>query len=76
MLLHVSRYVAVFLQGIVSIAVLYYLPVYFQACLEHGPVKSGVTLFGNVFTVSFGSISTPVINSFPHLLPYLRMIPR
>ncbi|KAG9044555.1 hypothetical protein FS837_007960 [Tulasnella sp. UAMH 9824] len=49
-------YVAVFLQGLVAIAVLYYLPVYFQASLEQGPVKSGVTLFGNAFPVAFGSI--------------------
>ncbi|KIO28004.1 hypothetical protein M407DRAFT_22771 [Tulasnella calospora MUT 4182] len=50
-------YIAVFLHGIVSTAVLYYLPVYFQASLEQGPVKSGVTFFGNAFTIDPGAMS-------------------
>ncbi|KAG9044554.1 hypothetical protein FS837_007959 [Tulasnella sp. UAMH 9824] len=51
-----AGYVAVFLHGIVSTAVLYYLPVYFQASLEQGPVKSGITFFGNAFTIAPGAM--------------------
>ncbi|KAG8982726.1 hypothetical protein FRB90_006620 [Tulasnella sp. 427] len=51
-----AGYLSVFLHGIVSTAVLYYLPVYFQASLEQGPVKSGVTFFGNAFTIAPGAM--------------------
>lgn len=35
-----------------------YLPVYFQGSLMQGPVKSGISLFGNAFTIAPGAIST------------------
>lgn len=46
-----SGYVGVFLHSIVSTAVIYYLPVYFQASLLQSPVRSGVSIFGNSFTI-------------------------
>ncbi|KAG8927326.1 hypothetical protein FRC01_007661 [Tulasnella sp. 417] len=49
-------YVSVFLHGIVSTAVIFYLPVYFQATLEQSPVKSGISVFGNAFTIAPGAI--------------------
>ncbi|KAG8951997.1 hypothetical protein FRC04_005330 [Tulasnella sp. 424] len=52
-----TGYASVFLHGIVSTAVIYYLPLYFQASLEQSPVKSGVSLFGNAFTIAPGAIA-------------------
>ncbi|KAG8924947.1 hypothetical protein FRC00_004517 [Tulasnella sp. 408] len=49
-------YVSVFLHGIVSTAVIYYLPVYFQATLEQSPVRSGTSSFGNALTIAPGAI--------------------
>ncbi|KAG8927325.1 hypothetical protein FRC01_007660 [Tulasnella sp. 417] len=49
-------YASVFLHGVISTAVIYYLPIYFQATLEQGPVKSGISLFGNAFTIAPGAI--------------------
>ncbi|KIO20949.1 hypothetical protein M407DRAFT_80977 [Tulasnella calospora MUT 4182] len=50
-------YVSVFLHGIVSTAVIYYLPLYFQATLEQSPVKSGTSVFGNALTIAPGAIA-------------------
>ncbi|KAG9002658.1 hypothetical protein FRB90_011342 [Tulasnella sp. 427] len=50
-------YVSVFLHGIISTAVIYYLPLYFQTALEQGPVKSGISMFGNAFTIAPGAIA-------------------
>ncbi|KAG8925554.1 hypothetical protein FRC00_003867 [Tulasnella sp. 408] len=52
-----SGYASVFLHGIVSTAVIYYLPVYFQATLEQSPVKAGVSVFGNALTMTPGAIA-------------------
>ncbi|KAG8939282.1 hypothetical protein FRC04_006722 [Tulasnella sp. 424] len=49
-------YITVFLHGIVCTAVLFYLPVYFQASLEQSPLKSGITFFGNAFTIDPGAM--------------------
>ncbi|KIO20590.1 hypothetical protein M407DRAFT_220214 [Tulasnella calospora MUT 4182] len=50
-------YMTVFLHGIVSTVIIYYLPVYFQGTKMQGPVKSGVSLFGNAFTIAPGAIA-------------------
>ncbi|KAG8956433.1 hypothetical protein FRC00_004962 [Tulasnella sp. 408] len=52
-----SGYASVFLHGIVSTAVIYYLPVYFQATLEQSPVKTGVSVFGNALTMTPGAVA-------------------
>ncbi|KAG8896929.1 hypothetical protein FRB99_008573 [Tulasnella sp. 403] len=49
-------YMTVFLQGIVATTIVYYLPVYFQGAKMQGPVSSGVSLFGNAFTIAPGAI--------------------
>jgi len=49
-------YVSVFIHGVVSTAVIYYLPIYFQGTKMQGPVDSGVSLFGNAFTIAPGAI--------------------
>lgn len=53
-------YSTVFLHGIVSTAILFYLPVYFQGSLLQSPVKSGVSIFGNAFTIAPGAIVSGV----------------
>ncbi|KIO17240.1 hypothetical protein M407DRAFT_228996 [Tulasnella calospora MUT 4182] len=53
-------YSTVFLHGIVSTAILFYLPVYFQGTLLQSPVKSGVSIFGNAFTIAPGAIVSGV----------------
>ncbi|KAG8927324.1 hypothetical protein FRC01_007659 [Tulasnella sp. 417] len=50
-------YASVFLHGIVSTAVIYYLPIYFQATLEQSPVKAGVSVFGNALTMTPGAVA-------------------
>jgi len=55
-----SGHIAVFIHGIVSTAVIYYLPVYFQGPLVQSPVASGVSLFGNAFTIAPGAIAVGI----------------
>ncbi|KAG8990543.1 hypothetical protein FRB90_001730 [Tulasnella sp. 427] len=45
-------YLATFFHGIISMAIFYYLPVYFQGAKGQKPVQSGVSVFGNVFTIA------------------------
>ncbi|CDO77989.1 hypothetical protein BN946_scf184673.g1 [Trametes cinnabarina] len=47
-----SGYIATFFHGIVSISVIYYLPVYFQACMAASPIRSSVNLFGTALVCS------------------------
>ncbi|KAG9050249.1 hypothetical protein FS837_006690 [Tulasnella sp. UAMH 9824] len=58
-------YATTFLHGIIATCVisnayLVYLPVYFQATLMQSPVKSGVSLFGTVFTTTPGAVTCGV----------------
>ncbi|KAG8888972.1 hypothetical protein FRB99_004040, partial [Tulasnella sp. 403] len=45
-------YITTFLHSLVATTVLYYLPVYFQGALLQGPIHSGVSIFGNAFTIA------------------------
>ncbi|KAG9043887.1 hypothetical protein FS837_009033 [Tulasnella sp. UAMH 9824] len=66
----ISGYVGVFLHSIVSTAVIYYLPVYFQASLLQSPVHSGVSIFGNSFTIPPSAIALGVtVTLFKVYLP-------
>ncbi|KAG8992172.1 hypothetical protein FRB90_001068 [Tulasnella sp. 427] len=49
-------YATVFLHGIVSTVIIYYLPVYFQTARQDTPIQSGVSLFATAFTVGPGAI--------------------
>ncbi|KAG8746826.1 hypothetical protein FRC10_003348 [Ceratobasidium sp. 414] len=64
----VSGYLGTFFHGVVMTAVVYYLPVYFQASKGDSPIKSGVDLFGIAFTVApfaiFTGISTVVLKKY------------
>ncbi|KAG8946147.1 hypothetical protein FRC04_012002 [Tulasnella sp. 424] len=50
-------YATVFLHGIISTCIIYYLPVYFQGSMMQEPVKSGVSTFGIAFTITPGAIA-------------------
>ncbi|QRW06527.1 major facilitator superfamily transporter [Ceratobasidium sp. AG-Ba] len=63
-----SGYLGTFFHGIIMTAVVYYLPVYFQASRGDSPIKSGIDLFGVAFTVApfgiFTGISTVVFKKY------------
>ncbi|THH32797.1 hypothetical protein EUX98_g1387 [Antrodiella citrinella] len=47
-----SGYLSTFTHGIVSISIVYYMPVYFQACLGRTPILSGVDMFPTALLIS------------------------
>lgn len=59
-----TGYLGTFAHGMVSMTVIFYLPVFFQACKLASPIHAGVDMFGLCFTISpsamFGGISTSV----------------
>ncbi|KAF8970152.1 iron permease [Flammula alnicola] len=48
----VSGYLQTLFHGIVCMAIVYYLPVYFQAVTLASPLRSGVDMFGLAFTIA------------------------
>jgi hypothetical protein len=55
-----SGYGTTFIHGIVSIAVIYYLPAWFQGVLGHSPVRTGVDLFPIAFLIAPLAIVTGI----------------
>ncbi|KAG8980678.1 hypothetical protein FRB90_007547 [Tulasnella sp. 427] len=53
-------YASVFLHGVVSTVIIYYLPTYFQSALLQSPVKSGISSFGNAFTIAPGALASGI----------------
>ncbi|KAF8894855.1 major facilitator superfamily domain-containing protein [Infundibulicybe gibba] len=53
-----SGYIATFIHGIVSMAVIFYLPTYFQASQLASPIRSGVDFFGLATVVPPAAILT------------------
>jgi len=53
-------YTATVIHGIILWAILYYLPLYFEAVKGFGPILTGVALFPWTFTVAPASIATGV----------------
>ncbi|KAJ7723104.1 iron permease [Mycena maculata] len=47
-----SGYLSTFFHGITSISIIYYLPVYFQACFDATPIRSGVDMLGTALVVA------------------------
>ncbi|TBU25225.1 iron permease [Dichomitus squalens] len=47
-----SGYLSTFFHGIASISIIYYLPVYFQACMAASPIRSSVNLFATSLVIS------------------------
>ncbi|OJT12202.1 hypothetical protein TRAPUB_11258 [Trametes pubescens] len=56
-----SGYLSTFFHGIVSIATIYYLPVYFQACQAASPIRSSVNLFATALVMAPSAIVCGVI---------------
>ncbi|KAI0763283.1 iron permease [Trametes elegans] len=56
-----SGYLSTFFHGIVSIATIYYLPVYFQACMAASPIHSAVNLFATALVMAPSAIVCGVI---------------
>jgi MFS family permease len=56
-----SAYASTFLHGIVSMAVIYLLPSYFQACLYASPIRSGIMILPLALTIApfaiFGAVA-------------------
>ncbi|KAH9933611.1 iron permease [Epithele typhae] len=65
-----SGYISTFFVGITLISALYYLPVYFQACLGVSPFRSSVDqLSANLFSPLFSIIAGIVIKKTGRYLP-------
>ncbi|TCD65221.1 hypothetical protein EIP91_002968 [Steccherinum ochraceum] len=47
-----SGYITTFMHGITSISMIYYIPVYYQACHGASPIRSGVDGLPNAFLVA------------------------
>ncbi|KAH9937832.1 iron permease, partial [Epithele typhae] len=60
----VGGYIATFFHGIISISVIYYLPIFFQACQSASPVRSSTMFFAFTFVCPFlAVVSGAVIKS-------------
>ncbi|KAJ7712048.1 iron permease [Mycena metata] len=55
-----SGYIGTCVHGIVSMAAIFYIPVYFQACKLASPIHSGVELLGLAFVIPVFAILTGV----------------
>ncbi|KAI0648736.1 iron permease [Trametes meyenii] len=56
-----SGYLSTLFHGIVSIATIYYLPVYFQACMAASPIRSSVNVFPTALVMSPSAIICGII---------------
>ncbi|KAI0648730.1 iron permease [Trametes meyenii] len=56
-----SGYLSTFFHGIVSISTIYYLPVYFQACMAASPIHSSINLFATALVMAPSAIVCGVI---------------
>ncbi|KAG8904966.1 hypothetical protein FRB99_000968 [Tulasnella sp. 403] len=63
-----SGYITVFFHGLVTIAVVYYLPVYFQGSKLQGPVHSGVSTLGTALSIApfaiVNGVSVAIANKY------------
>ncbi|KAH9847880.1 iron permease [Lenzites betulinus] len=63
-----SGYISTFFHGIVSISLIYYLPVYFQACKGATPIRSSINLFAIALVCSpfslIGGIMVKGLNKY------------
>ncbi|KAL7279432.1 hypothetical protein ACG7TL_007274 [Trametes sanguinea] len=63
-------YLETFFHGIVSIAVIYYLPVYFQACKLSSPIASAVKVFPlAIFSPTFSMLSGVLVKKLNKYRP-------
>ncbi|KAF7790410.1 hypothetical protein EIP86_001365 [Pleurotus ostreatoroseus] len=65
-----SGYIATFFHGVVAIALIYYISVYFQACLEAEPVRAGVdTIPAAIFVAVFSFIGGGIVQAIKKYRP-------
>ncbi|RDX44042.1 iron permease [Lentinus brumalis] len=55
-----SGYMGTFFHGIISLAAIYYMPVYFQAVQNASAIGSGVDIFPITFTIPFSALATGI----------------
>ncbi|KAH9481262.1 Efflux pump FUS6 [Psilocybe cubensis] len=68
----ISGFIQTFILSIPHLSLLYYLPVYYQACKDASPTASGVDLFGLVFSVApMAMISGLSVNIFKVYRPQI-----
>ncbi|KAJ7505900.1 major facilitator superfamily domain-containing protein [Mycena galericulata] len=61
----VSGLIGTAMHGIISISMIYYIPVFFQACFDANPIRSAIDFLpGSVATVPFAAIATILISVF------------
>ncbi|THH00042.1 hypothetical protein EW026_g2413 [Hermanssonia centrifuga] len=64
----VGGYIGTLIHGLVSIAVVYYLPIYFQAALGKSPIISGVDILPTAMFISAGALvagaTTQILNKY------------
>ncbi|THG95258.1 hypothetical protein EW026_g6357 [Hermanssonia centrifuga] len=48
----VGGYLGTFVHGVTSISIIYYLPVFFQACLGASPIRSGVDMLATALIIA------------------------
>ncbi|OCH88921.1 MFS general substrate transporter [Obba rivulosa] len=53
-----SGYLQIFLCSFINVNLLYYLPIYYQACQDASPTASGIDIFGLTFTIAPVSVIT------------------
>ncbi|KAJ6498325.1 major facilitator superfamily domain-containing protein [Mycena vulgaris] len=67
-----SGYIQIALAAFININLIYYLPVYYQACKDASPTASGVALFGLSFsTAPFSILAGISITSTKHYRPQI-----
>ncbi|KAJ7758938.1 iron permease, partial [Mycena maculata] len=65
-----SGYLSTFFHGITSISIIYYLPVYFQACFDATPIRSGVDMLGTALVVApFALIAGILVQTLNRYIP-------
>ncbi|KAJ7743512.1 iron permease [Mycena maculata] len=65
-----SGYLSTFFHGITSISIIYYLPVYFQACFDATPIRSGVDMLGTALVVApFALIAGILVQVLSRYIP-------
>ncbi|KAK7442238.1 hypothetical protein VKT23_016208 [Stygiomarasmius scandens] len=68
----ISGYLQTFINSVVLFAIIYYLPVYYQACKGASPTRSGVDVFGISLVVApFGIIAGILVAKFQRYRPQM-----
>jgi len=61
-----SGYAGTFINGITTISILYYIPVFFQACLGASPIRSGVDMLATALVIAPAGLSAGIMVQVQH----------